>query len=272
MDSNLLNVFITVAKANSISQAAKDLGFTQSNVTLRIKQLEKNIGYSLFHRTNRGVVLSNEGEKFYPYAIEITKKVEEAKIHMRNIDYQDVLKIGSTQTFTTSNLMPLVEKLNKDFNEMRLEFTVDSSLNLLDKLLDYKIDVAFINGNPHNKDLEVLNIFDEKMVLVEPKKKQTGNTVFVFKKTCANCIFLENYIKENRVENYKTVALENYELILGCVKAGYGVSLLSPKIIEKFGYTDSVKLTSIENYLDTHLVCRKDYLPLIHKYLRDISL
>jgi hypothetical protein len=83
---------------------------------------------------------------------------------------------------------------------------------------------------------------------------------------------LEKYIKETRDETYKTVALENYELILGCVKAGYGLSLLSPKIIEKFGYTKDVKITKIENYLDTHLVCRKDYLPIIHKYLRDISL
>ena len=272
MDTNLLKVFITVAKSKSISSAAKELEFTQSNVTLRIKQLEKNLGYSLFHRTNRGVVLSNEGEKLYPYAIDILKKIEEATVQMRNIDYQDVLKIGSTQTFTTSNLMPLVEQLHEDFEEMKLEFSIDSSLNLVEKLLDYKIDIAFVNGNPHNKDLEILNVFDEKMVLVEPLKKQTDNRLFVFKKTCANCIFLENYIKINREDTYKTVALENYELILGCVKAGYGVSLLSPKIIEKFGYTDYVKQTEIENYLDTHLVCRKDYLPVIHKYLREITL
>lgn len=272
MDTNLLKVFITVAKSKSISAAAKELEFTQSNVTLRIKQLEKNLDYSLFHRTNRGVVLSSEGEKLYPYAIDIIKKVEEATLQLRNINYQEVLKIGSTQTFTTSNLIPFIEQLSEDFKEMKLEFNVDSSLNLIDKLLDYKIDIAFINGNPHNKYLEILNIFDEKMVLVEPKKKQIGNSVFVFKKTCANAIFLEKYIKENREESYKTVALENYELILGCVKAGYGVTLLSPKVIEKFGYSDSVEITSIENYLDTHLVCRKDYLPKIHEYLRNITL
>jgi len=272
LDTNLLKVFITVAKTKSISAAAKELGFTQSNVTLRIKQLEKNLDYSLFHRTNRGVVLSSEGEKLYPYAIDILKKIEEATLQMRNIDHQDTLKIGSTQTFTTSNLMTIIEQLNNDFEEMRLEFTIDSSLNLIENLLDYKIDIAFINGNPHHKDLEILNIFDEKMVLVEPLEKQKANTVFVFKKTCANCVFLENYVRESREETYKTEALENYELILGCIKLGYGVGMLSPKIVEKFGYTDSVKMTEIENYLDTHLVCRKDYLPLIHSYLRNISL
>lgn len=272
MDSNLLKVFICVSHKKSISAAAKELGFTQSNVTLRVKQLEKNVGYSLFHRTNRGVVLTQEGEKLYPFAIDIVKKVEEASIHMRNINYQELLKIGSTQTFTTSNLIPFIEQLNKDFNDMKLEFSVDSSLNLIEQLLDYKIDIAFVNGNPNNKDLEILNIFYEDMVLVEPKEKKADNSLLVFKKTCANCIFLENYIKKTRKESYKTVALENYELILGCIKSGYGVSLLSPKIIGKFGYKNQVKVTKIENYLDTHLVCRKNYLPIIHNYLRDITL
>ncbi|NVJ53996.1 MAG: LysR family transcriptional regulator [Campylobacteraceae bacterium] len=272
MDSNLLKVFIKVANTKSISQAAKELEFTQSNVTLRIKQLEKNIGYSLFHRTNRGVILTNEGEKLFPYAMDIIKKVEEAQVHMRNIDYQEVLKIGSTQTFTTSNLMPFLEKLNSDFKQMNLEFAVDSSLNLIDKLLDYKLDIAFVNGNPNHKDIEILNVVEEKMVLVEPLNKEPQKTCFVFKKSCANCATLENYIKNTRDENYKTVELENFELILGCIKAGFGIGLLSPKIIEKFGYTNKVKTTDIENHLDTHLICRKDYLPIIHEYLREVTL
>ncbi|RXK12189.1 LysR family transcriptional regulator [Halarcobacter mediterraneus] len=272
MDSNLLKVFIKVANTKSISQAAKELEFTQSNVTLRIKQLEKNIGYSLFHRTNRGVILTNEGEKLFPYAMDIIKKVEEAQVHMRNIDYQEVLKIGSTQTFTTSNLMPFLEKLNSDFKQMNLEFAVDSSLNLIDKLLDYKLDIAFVNGNPNHKDIEILNVVEEKMVLVEPLNKEPQKTCFVFKKSCSNCATLESYIKNTRDENYKTVELENFELILGCIKAGFGIGLLSPKIIEKFGYTNKVKTTDIENHLDTHLICRKDYLPIIHEYLRKVNL
>ena len=42
MDSNLLKAFITVKNEKSISNAAKKLGYTQSNITSRIKQLEKN--------------------------------------------------------------------------------------------------------------------------------------------------------------------------------------------------------------------------------------
>ncbi len=272
MDTNLLKVFVTVAKVNSISSAAKQLGFTQSNVTLRIKQLEKNLGYSLFHRTNRGVVLSNEGEKLYPYAIEIIKKVEEVQIHMRNIDYQEMLKIGSTQSNATIRLIPIMEKLNKDFNDMKIELEINSTLNLVKELLDYKIDIAFINGKPKHKDLEILNTFEDEIYYIEPKDKKPQNSVLVYRDTCAYCLYLQEYVKENKSEEFKTIALQNYELMLGSVKAGYGVTLLSKSIVEKYGYLNKVKLTKINTPLDTHLVCRKDYMPIISDYLRKIRL
>lgn len=272
MDSNLLRVFIAVANTKSISLGAKELSFTQSNVTLRIKQLEKSLGYDLFHRTNRGVILTMEGEKLYPYAIDILKKVEEATMKIRNLDYMELLKIGSTQSNATIRLTKFLERLNEDFDHMRLEFDVDSSLNLIDKLLDYKIDIAFINGDPKHKDIEVLNIIKEDLVLVEAKDKIPKNTIYAYKNGCLNRIFLEKYVQENTTQKYKIVNLENYELILGCVKAGYGIALFSKEIIKKFGYLDHLKLTPLECDLDTHLVCRKDYIPIIENYLREISL
>ena len=272
MDSNLLKVFLVVAKTKSISIGAKELNFTQSNVTLRIKQLEKSLGYDLFHRTNRGVILSIEGEKLYPLAVEIVKKIEEANLKMKNITYQELLKIGSTQSNATIRLTKFIEKLNNDFNEMKLEFIVDSSLNLIDKLIDYKIDIAFVNGKPKHKDIEILNRFKEDIVLVEAKDKIPENTIFSYKNGCLNCIFLEKYLVEKEKNIYKKVNIENYELILACVNAGYGVALFSREIIEKFGYQDKLKITDMNFDLDTYLICRKDYVPMIGNYLRELKI
>jgi DNA-binding transcriptional LysR family regulator len=271
MDSNLLKVFVAVANTKSISLGAKELNYTQSNATLRIKQLEKSLGYELFHRTNRGVVLTLEGEKLYPYAIEILKKVEEVTLKIRNLDYQELLRIGSTQSNTTIRLPKFIDRLNEDFKEMKLEFIVDSSLNLIEQLLDYKLDIAFINGEPKHKDLEVLNIFKEDIVLVEPLDKEPQKTIFAYKNGCLNRIFLEEYLSQKEKSVYKKVNLENYELILSCVKAGYGVALFSRPIIEKFGYTQKLKITNMDFNLDTYMVCRKDYIPIIEKYLREIK-
>lgn len=272
MDSNLLKVFLAVANTKSISLGAKQLNFTQSNVTLRIKQLEKSLGYELFHRTNRGVVLSKEGEKLFPFAVDIIKKVEEASLKMKNINSQERLRIGSTQSNTTIRLTKFIEKLNNDFDDMKLEFIVDSSLNLIDELIDYKLDIAFVNGKPKHKDIEVLNIFKEDIVLVEAKDKIPEKTILAYKNGCLNRIFLEKYLSKKEKHIYNKINLENYELILACVKAGYGVALFAREIIEKFGYIDKLKITKMDFDLDTYLICRKDYIPMISNYLKDLKL
>jgi len=159
-------------------------------VTLRIKQLEKSLGYDLFYRTNRGrVILTLEGEKLFPLAVEIVKKINEATLKMKNINHQEVLKIGSTQSNTTIRLITFMDRLNNDFEDMKLDFVIDSTLNLIDKLINYKIDIAFVSGNPNNKDIEILNIFKEDIVLVESKDKVPQNRIFSYKKGCLNCIY-----------------------------------------------------------------------------------
>jgi len=272
MDSNLLKVFLAVVDTKSISLGAKQLNFTQSNVTLRIKQLEKSLGYELFHRTNRGVVLTLEGEKLFPFAVDIVKKVEEARLKMQNINYQERLKIGSTQSNASIRLTKFIEKINNDFENMKLEFKVDSSTNLIDELLDYKLDIAFVNGNPNHKDIEVLNIFKEDFVLVQSKDKVPEKTILAYKNGYLNRIFLEQYLSKEEKRIYKRINLENYELILACVNAGYGVALFAREIVEKYGYLDKLKITEMDFDLDTYLICRKDYTPMIENYLKDLKL
>ena len=94
-----------------------------------------------------------------------------------------------------------IDRLNEDFKEMKLEFIVDSSLNLIEQLLDYKLDIAFVNGDPKHKDLEILNIFKEDIVLVEPFEKEAQKTIFAYKNGCLNRIFLEEYLSQKEKRN-----------------------------------------------------------------------
>ena len=275
MDSTLLKVFVAVANHKSISLGAKELEFTQSNVTLRIKQLEKNLGYELFHRVPKGVVLTYEGEKLYPYAIEIVKKVEEAILRMRNISHQKILKIGTSQANATIRLLPFLQILNKDFPKMELELFASGTPQVINELLSYKVDIAFVTGNPNHKDIIVLNKFNDDLYMVASKNKKSKNAIFGYRETSTHLKYFQEYYKKNINQEYKTTILENYEVMLGCVKEGMGKAFLSKRIIDKYKYTEDLKLTKLEQNecdLETHLVCRRDNIPMIEKYLRNINL
>ena len=274
MDSSLLKVFVEVARENSITKAANKLNFAQSNVTSRIKQLEKSLGFALFHRVPKGVILSKEGEKLYPYAVEIVKKVELATFSMKNINNQEHLIIGSTESNATTRIVPFLVQLHSDFPNMSLELITNTTREITKELLDYKVDIAFISGIPKHSDLIVLNKVEEDIVVVEPKIGDAPNVFLSFKNGCAYNEFGQTYLKNSSNEDFKTLEFGNYEIILGCVKAGMGKSLLPMSIVKKHKYENDLKITTLPKELanmPTCLVCRKDNIPKIEEYLENYS-
>ena len=121
MDSNLLKIFISVANNKSISLGANELGFAQSNVTSRIKQLEKSLDCTLFHRVPKGVILTNEGERLYKHAVEIVKKVELAISDIQNQQHQKKLIVGSTDCNAAVRISQFLMNLHENFPKMQME-------------------------------------------------------------------------------------------------------------------------------------------------------
>lgn len=275
MDSNLLKVFVAVAQKKSFSLGAKKLKVTQTNVSLRIKQLEKNLGFELFHRVPKGVLLTKEGEKLLPLAIEIVDKVKEAQNKIKNVKKQDSLIIASTYSNTKMRLIPFLKKLNDDYPSTKLELVTNNTVFIKQQLLEYKVDVAFINNEPRHEEIALLKRFENELLFVESKKKKSNNTIIGHEDVCAFFNGLKKYYKYLEIEDYEILELANFEVILACVELGMGSTLLPKSIVKKFGYLSKVKTTKIDKSIvdiPTCLVCRKDNLPKISDYLKKISL
>ncbi|XPV69694.1 MAG: LysR family transcriptional regulator [Halarcobacter sp.] len=275
MDSNLLKVFVTVANKKSISKAANSLNFAQSNVTSRIKQLEKNLDCKLFHRVPQGVVLTHEGERLYPHAIEIIKKIEEAVLDMKNMLKQEQLVIASTESNAVTRIVNFLLKLHDDYPSLQLELITNTTTDIKKMILDYKVDIAFISGIPKEEELVVLNKIDEELVLVEPFEEQAPSIFLSFKKGCAYSGFAQDYLFETTQIEHKKLEFGSYETILGCVKAGMGKSILPISIVKKLKFDNEIKVSKLKEKawgMPTCLVCRKDNIPKIGEYLKNIEL
>ena len=95
MESLELKIFREVAKAGSISKAAENMSYVQSNITTHIKKLEKELNSVLFVRHNKGITLTSEGKKLLFYANSILDLIDEATYEFQQ-DKRD-LHIGATQ-------------------------------------------------------------------------------------------------------------------------------------------------------------------------------
>lgn len=108
MESGDLRVFQMVAREGTITKAALQLGYVQSNVTARIQQLEAELGTTLFLRHNRGMTLSASGKLLLDYANKIIGLLDEAsKALSSSAEPSGPLMIGCTQTTAAVRLPKL---------------------------------------------------------------------------------------------------------------------------------------------------------------------
>lgn len=71
-----LHYVITISETGSLNKASEILYITQPSLTSAIKELEKEVGIKIFHRSGRGVTLTNDGEEFILYARQIYQQYE----------------------------------------------------------------------------------------------------------------------------------------------------------------------------------------------------
>ena len=71
-----LHYVITIAEKGSMNKAAESLYISQPSLTSSVKELEKELGITIFNRSGRGVTLTNDGAEFLLYAREIYGQYE----------------------------------------------------------------------------------------------------------------------------------------------------------------------------------------------------
>ena len=151
--------FYWVSQLRSFNAAADKLNVTQPTVSYRIRELEEQLGVSLFVRQKRQLVLTSEGEALKPYAesmIAIARDIE-SNIKTRNTRLP-TLRVGVIDSFAAVCLPALLDELDNRFAGARIAATVDTSHKLADQLSEGLLDIAVLSTPPShdNVALELL--------------------------------------------------------------------------------------------------------------------
>lgn len=274
MDSALLKVFVEVSTEGSFSAAAKKLNYVQSNVTARVKQLEESLGHRLFHRKSRGVVLTKAGETLIPHAKEIVRKIDEADNVMKALgETAGRLRIGSTECNAAIRLAPMLSKLHNRYPKVEFHLFTSPTEILINELLEYRLDVAFVSGIPESDELMVLKEIEEPMALIEASEGGAEDVMIVFKRGCTYNESLRNIMPALGQPTYSSMEFGSLETIVGCVSAGMGRSFLPENVVNKYAGNGKVRFIELpEEYrnIPTCLVCRRDAQPAIDMSIFDI--
>lgn len=114
MEIRNLITFVRIAEVQNFSKSAEQLGYSQSAVTMQIKQLEDELHTQLFERIGKQVRLTQAGERLLPYALNILNMVRKAE----NIEQEPErifgkLRIGTCESYVISILPPVIMEFSE---------------------------------------------------------------------------------------------------------------------------------------------------------------
>ncbi|MEC1549883.1 LysR family transcriptional regulator [Bacillus rugosus] len=266
MDGSDLRIFQAVARTRSITKAANQLGYVQSNVTARIQQLESELGTILFHRHNRGMVITSSGKQLLSYADQIVGLLDEATKLFNSPDKPSgSLTIGTTQTAGAVRLPQLLTSYYEKYPNVMFSIKTGDSHILMEKLLNYEIDGAFIASPLNHPELNSVASFDEELVIISARtitnlEEAVKRPVLALGTTCSYRDVLEKWLQSRGLTGSTVMEFGTLEAIIGSVKAGLGISLLSRSLAHPYEAEGTIYIHEIPspfNHLTTKFFIRK---------------
>lgn len=149
-----LKYVIEVAKNRSISKAAQRLFISQPSLSNAIKELENELGITIFSRTNKGIVITSEGAKFLGYArqvIEQTDLLENQYFNTAQPTQQHFSVSAQHYAFAVSAFV----KLLKDYDRDEYEFTLRETrtYEIIDDVRELRSEIGILYLNDFNRQV-----------------------------------------------------------------------------------------------------------------------
>jgi len=165
--SNLIT-FLEVARARSISGAARLLGLTQPAITKQMQLLERDLGFSVLIRDNRGVHLTHEGRQIFDSLGSVFQNLNEVLDRVRANAHaaEGPLRIASLTEYGQATLMNYILEFRRQFPNITFEISYQQEAEIVAAILGDKIDLAVVTQNYSSQGLDSTHLVDERIVLV----------------------------------------------------------------------------------------------------------
>ena len=239
----LYRVFYMVAKCGSLTKAADELYISQPAVSQSIKQLESQLGTSLFNRTHRGMELSEKGGKLiFPKVEQALRLFSEAEnqIEQLSSSASGTIRIGASATIFEYFLADKIVEFHAKYPSVKIELVSDLPPHAADGLKENKCEVAFVNL-PVDDDPDIIvygncmrltDIFitnEENLELTDGviplARLQDYPLVMLEEKTMPRRL-LNDFIARVGIELKPSIEISGWDLMKRLVIRGMGVGII----------------------------------------------
>ncbi len=269
-----LQVFESVAKHLSFTNAAQELFLTQPAVSMQVKQLEGVIGLPLFEQLGKSIYLTEAGKVTLRYSSEIRRQLIEAEKELDDLKGIEggllQISVATTVNYFAANLL---SKFCQQYSHVRVHLDVTNRAALVAKLEANETDLVLMGSPPDDMDLISEPFMENPLVIIAPishplvnesnipLRKLKDDPLIMREVGSGTRTAIERYFIEKK--NFKlvsTIEMNSVEAIKLSVEAGLGLGIVSLHTLKLELEAKKLKVLDVKGFpimRKWHIIYRK---------------
>ena len=164
--------FKAVADWGNLNHAAKRISISPSAVSRSIKIIEEDLGYSLFQRSGRNILITQDGKRFLEKVNHILSSYSDLFENSELTELRGTVKLGASHWLAAKFVPNKLEKILGDHPLINFEiFSQDSNISIL-KVLSGELNFAICFSPKEHKDIDSITLFKGELLLATNKNSE----------------------------------------------------------------------------------------------------
>ncbi len=163
-----LEIFRAVAQYGRVTGAAESLYISQPAASMALSELEKHLGPLFDRNQGAGLKMNDSGRALLPKACELIERAKELEMQFAvNGSYESGSLILNASSTIGNNLLPkMLSQFQEANSGIRIDLEIDNTRAIEQRLLDFKIDLAVVEGTCLHPDIEVTTWLEDELVVI----------------------------------------------------------------------------------------------------------
>ncbi|HIS17449.1 MAG TPA: LysR family transcriptional regulator [Candidatus Coprovivens excrementavium] len=269
-DYNLYKIFLYLYEQKSISKTANLLYVSQPAISYSLKELENQLGYTLFYRNSKGIEPTMEAKELYSYISTAFNIVKSGEDHIKSLNSLNVgcIRIGTPSFIGVFYLSSFIADFRKLYPGIKFEIISRSTSDMVEMLETRKIDLivdtlpipttkksvkkialtrlqnCFAYNNKVFTDINIKNVEDLKNYpLILPSA------------TASIRLKLDEFMEARNAKLYPVIESWTTEMMLEMVRRGVGIGYFVKNVIDIQNDKDDFNVITFNNELPVVDVC-----------------
>jgi LysR family transcriptional regulator, transcriptional activator of the cysJI operon len=246
MDVRGLEVFLSVAKHLNYTRAGKEVNLSQPSVSVRIRQLEAELGTKLFEQLGKRVSLTEAGLVLIPHARRVISAVENAQAAIDELLglERGALRIGASTTPGMYLIPQIVARFKELYPRIEVHLGIKATRQVEEGIISNEFDFGFVGGHLAGDEIDVLPWLTDQLVLVVAPnhrlaRKKSVNTDdlrkehFILRESgSATRAAIATHLEYAHFQVEPVIQMDNPESVKRAVQSGLGIAFISRFAVE----------------------------------------